>query len=251
MGYRVADAKRWPNRQIPYVFHANMLADESKEYRALIRACMDRWEEFINEGRLYVRFVERTNEQQYVEISSTGMGSTGSGEIGKPTQQDVSRFTLNTSKVNGRDDRDSIPHELGHVIGLAHEQQRSRPLFDQQGNPQDGTGDEADTDDPTKARLYYLGQEGRLDDKYKAMSKAAEKKKQLTLWNATYVTAGGYDLQSIMHYPDARNWQWNYAPYRTKAIAIAALNYPSAAQVAAGTWEPSIGDLYAIRELYP
>jgi hypothetical protein len=245
MGYRVKDEKRWPDRKIPYVFHANMMTDQNREYRELILACMARWEEYINEGRLYVRFVERTNEQKYVEIQATGDGSTGSGEIGMPVQGNISRFTLNTYKKK-RDDRNSIPHELGHVLGLAHEQQRARPTFDAASNTfTDGTGDEVETGNAAQARLYYLG-EARL-----GRTQPEDKKKMLDTWTANYVTVGAYDVQSIMHYPDAANWQWSYPPYRERATAVAALNYPSVAQVVAGTWEPSIGDLYAIRDLYP
>lgn len=247
MGYRVRDEKRWPNRQVPYEFSKAMLDDKYKDYRALLLACMARWEEYINEGRLYVRFVPRTDEQKYVEISPTSDGSTSSGEIGMPTGGNVSKFTLRTyvDKKQGRDDRNSIPHELGHVLGLVHEHQRARPTFDAVASAfTDGTGDEAATQDPAQARLYYLGNA--------LFSTAAEnKKKMFTLWSASYVTVGTYDVQSIMHYPEAQNWQWNYAPYRNVATAVAALNYPSVDQVLAGTWEPSIGDLYAVRDLYP
>lgn len=247
MGYRVRDEKRWPNRQIPYVFSKDMLDDKYKDYRELLLACMARWEEYINEGRLYVRFVPRTEEQKYVEISPTADGSTSSGEIGMPTAGNVSKFTLRTyvDKKKGRDDRNSIPHELGHVLGLVHEQQRARPTFDAGTNAfLAGTGDEAQTDNAAQARLYYLGNP-------LAVSVAENKKKMFDTWSAAYVTVGAYDVQSLMHYPEAINWQWNYAPYRNLATAVAALNYPSVDQVLAGTWEPSIGDLYAVRDLYP
>lgn len=247
MGYRVRDEKRWPNRQIPYEFSKQMMDDKYKDYRELVLACMARWEEYINEGRLYVRFVPRTNEQKYVEISPAPGGSTGSGELGMPTQGSISKFTINTyvDKKQGRDDRNSIPHELGHVLGLAHEHQRARPTFNAVTNTfTDGTGDEVAAEDPAQARLYYLGNA--------LFSTLAEnKRKMFDTWSGAYVTVGAYDVQSIMHYPEAQNWQWNYAPYRNRATAVSALNYPSVDQVVAGTWEPSIGDLYAIRDLYP
>ena len=137
-------------------------------------------------------------------------------------------------------------------MGLAHEHQRSRPNFDDKGYPLDGTADEAEVKDAALARLYYLGGEGRFDDKMKAIPRATEKKNQLAAWSNTYVAVGPYDLQSIMHYPDAPNWRWNYEPYRLDdQAAIAAMNYPSAEQVVAGRWEPSPGDIATLRDLYP
>jgi hypothetical protein len=235
MGYRVKDAKKWPNRQIPYECTAEMLKDEYKSLRKLIKACMDRWEHFINEDKLYVEFVLRTNEEKYVQISPTGDGSTSSGEIGAPADKSVSRFTIRTNSNDGFDHRSSIPHELGHILGLAHEHQRSRPLKGQKSP----SGDEVETGDPTKARLYYLGNALR------------SKEQMFADWDQRYVPVGDYDLQSIMHYPSAGGWQWNYSLYEGKRdVAIAALNYPSVEEVIAGTWAPSIGDIAAIRELY-
>jgi len=248
MGYRIKDANKWKDNQVPYVFAAEMMKDEHTQYRKLIKKCMAQWEEYINEGKVYVRFVERTNEEKYVEIFPTGDGSTSSGEIGMPNGtadndkekergKFISRFTIRVNQLGGFDHRSSIPHELGHVLGLAHEHQRSRPLK-KPGPGATTSGDEVETEDPTQARLYYLG--GMLS-----------KETMFAAWDNKYVPVGDYDLQSIMHYPAADGWQWNYPPYALdKTVAIAALNYPSAEQVIAGNWAPSIGDIYAIRELY-
>jgi hypothetical protein len=240
MGYRVKDAKKWPNRKIPYMCTDEMLKDEYKSFRKLIKACMDRWEQFINVDQVYVEFVLRTNEEKYVQISPTGDGSTTSGEIGMPTDRNYSMFRIRTNQLDGFDHRSSIPHELGHVLGLAHEHHRSRPLIEN-GKLKAESGDEELTKDPTKARLYWLGNPMR------------SKEESFADWDQKYVPVGDYDLQSIMHYPSAGGWQWNYEPYQGKkgaAVAIAALNYPSAAQVIAKTWAPSPGDIAAIRELY-
>jgi hypothetical protein len=130
------------------------------------------------------------------------------------------------------------------VLGLDHEHQRSRPYFDDKGNPIDNTGNEVKTNDPDKARLYYLG----LD--FNGKPDPALKKAQISRWNSLYIPAGPYDLQSLMHYPEAINWRWSYEPYRKLATAIAALNYPSTAQVIAGAWAPSDDDIDTLQDLY-
>ena len=246
MGYRVKDEKKWPQGKIPYLFTAEMLKDEHKRFRKLIKECMAQWEEYLNEGKFYVQFVERTNEERYVQISPTDSGSTSSGEIGVPTERNYSNFTILTKRTVDNDTqmvinpKMSIPHELGHVLGLVHEQQRSRPLIEK-GKAIAGTGDEANTEDPTKARLYYVG------------TQFMTKELMFASWDRKYVPVGDYDLDSIMHYPSAAGWAWNYAPYQGEngpAAAIAALNYPSAAQVIAKTWAPSLGDIAALQELY-
>lgn len=233
MGYRVKNEKRWQDRQIPYQFNDNV----PEQTRELIVRCMRDWEGFVNADQNHdVVFVEREAQARYVVIKRDDTGSTGN-VLGSPTADGAVTFTLNLSKKDGRDDRASIPHELGHVLGLAHEHQRSRATI-ANGKRVAGTGDEAVTKDPTRARLYYSGGLQSAEDTYAA-------------WDKQYVTFGDYDLQSIMHYPSGFGFTWNYNEYnKNKDAAVAALNYPTAQQVLDGAWRPSAGDIATVRAIY-
>lgn len=232
MGYRIQDGKRWADRKVSYQFHDSL----PQGTRELFVQCMRTWESFVNEGQQHdVRFAERVNEARYVIIRRDDTGSTGN-VLGSPTTDGPVTFFMNLTNKDGRDDRASIPHELGHLLGLAHEHQQSRATI-VNGKRQAGTGDETPTNDATRARLYYTGGLQSVEDAY-------------TAWSTAYLTVNDYDLQSIMHYPDARGWTWNYVPYRTRQTAIAALNYPTVEQVLAGNWRPSAGDIATVRNIY-
>jgi Astacin (Peptidase family M12A) len=232
MGYRIKHAKAWFGGVIPYTFQANVPEDVVQ----LIKACMNRWEQYVNEGKNYIQFIERTTEPRYLLILRDDVGSTGSGEIGRPTEREFSRFCLNLKRKGDHpEDEKSIPHELGHVLGLAHEHQRSR------------IADEADAHNPAAARLYYLGHERP----FQKLDAAQDKARMHQTWDNTYVPVGAYDLQSIMHYPDAPDWRWNYEHFQDDPDnAIPYLNYPSLEAVRAGRWEPSPGDVATLRDLY-
>ena len=95
------DVKLWTNRRIPYIFA------DGYAYRGEVLDAMKLWEDAAG-----VIFYERTDEKNYVEIiTKQGSSESAIGMIGGKQ----------IATINGEA---HTTHELGHVLGLIHEQSR-------------------------------------------------------------------------------------------------------------------------------
>lgn len=97
---------RWPNKTIPYSFHPEIAYSTKLD----ILSAIQHWE-----TKTSIRFVERTNQGDYVEFFNGEGNYSSIGRIGGKQQISISRTGGN---------RGSAIHEIGHTVGLLHEQCR-------------------------------------------------------------------------------------------------------------------------------
>lgn len=110
---------RWPNGEIPFKIDGSQWVSPS-DARAMIINSMARWQDLTR-----IDFVEVPGCSDCLQIS--GGGSKCESEIG--TEPGELRFMHLPDSQNCITSR-VVMHELGHVIGLRHEQQRSdRDLY--------------------------------------------------------------------------------------------------------------------------
>jgi hypothetical protein len=100
----------WPDGVIPFQFDANVTAAN----RTLVLAAMDEWMRRPGTDQIHVAFVQRNGDTNHVHImnhaslNNSSVGMVGGAQI--ININDWSKFT--------------IAHELGHAMGLPHEQCR-------------------------------------------------------------------------------------------------------------------------------
>ena len=99
---------RWPNAKVPYEIADTLPADN----RERVLAAMDHWMLHSN-----VTFVPRTDEKAYVRFIPSE-GTICSSAVGRTGGQQV----INLAP---RCNRGSTIHEIGHALGLWHEQSRA------------------------------------------------------------------------------------------------------------------------------
>ncbi len=99
----------WPGGVVPFDFAADVTPEHQ---RAFVDAARD-WSTFAN-----VNFVRRTVQTDYVLVQNmpSGGGFSAVGKVGGPQDFMVGPFAWN---------RGTLCHELGHVLGMVHEHQRS------------------------------------------------------------------------------------------------------------------------------
>jgi predicted Zn-dependent protease len=205
---------RWPNGVIPYYVPSTLDGNFVKD----VRNTMARWEECIRvyAGRVLVKFVEVDAN------ASSSVGATGSAAVkivDNDSRADIGYLQGRAQKAGVDIKKDvklltSLPHELGHCIGLAHEHERA--------------------DAAAEVKSYVQTKVG--GDALAANS------------NAKYVTLGtAFDQFSIMMYPTEALKILNEtdaANGRRGGCVI------SKKQIADMNWCPSQGDLEYIRLLY-
>jgi Astacin (Peptidase family M12A) len=100
---RTGSRYRWPGRTIPYEVDASLPVPER------VDGAIDHWQ--LNTP---IRFVKRTNEANYVSFEPGGGCSSEVGMQGGPQV-----ITLGAECTQG-----NVIHEIGHTVGLWHEQSR-------------------------------------------------------------------------------------------------------------------------------
>ncbi|MEJ0016996.1 MAG: M12 family metallopeptidase [Acetobacteraceae bacterium] len=239
MGLCCLKQHRWRGGVIPYTFDDGQ--DIPALFKELIVGNMKRWERLTG----CIHFVPWRNEADYVRIGTVTLNSTTAGCVGRRSVEKdyvsiggMKKFTLGGHDVTlpgyPKGIR-NIPHELGHIIGLEHEHYRRDSRLEPQALP---------PAPPRTRRSRFAVQDPALM-KVQAAWDSVDGAKFMS------VPVGMYDLQSIMHYECPEGWQWKTAQPQVATLpAFGYLNVPSAAEVAMGTWRPSICDIYTIKWLY-
>ena len=151
-----AAGQKWPEGVIPYVFDADA---SSETRRKFLEAKAD------YDAKTQIRFVPRSNQANYVNVRTADGCYSYVGTIGG--KQDLS--------IGSGCDVNAARHEMGHAVGLAHEQVRQ--------------------DRDKWVTVNAGGSQNAID------------------YGSAGVPIGPYDFQSMMHYRNYFvNGRWDYVP---------------------------------------
>ena len=159
-----SSGNRWPNAVVPYVYDSSATQNIRNQFEAARR---------IYQNETGIRLVPRTNQAQYVRVQAGGGCSSYVGQMStnfKPNGQELKL---------GRDGCGvgAALHEIGHAVGLEHEQNR------------------CDRDQHINIRFQYIDPDWHSQYRKNCSS--------------SRTAHSAYDYQSIMHYRNARqNGQW-------------------------------------------
>ena len=148
--------QKWPNGVIPYVIDRNVSQTTRDDIARVIKDY---------DAKTAVRFVPRSNQRDYVRIVDEGGCWSYIGKIGGEQKLSVGIAC----------DANAARHELGHALGLQHEQNRR--------------------DRDRWVTVNAGGSQNRID------------------YGSAGNPIGDYDFQSMMHYRNYyRNGRWDYVP---------------------------------------
>ncbi|WP_109694825.1 M12 family metallopeptidase [Chitinophaga deserti] len=191
-----ADVTLWTFRRIPYKYESNF------PYKDEVEEAMQKWSDA---GKVW--FVPHTNEYNYVFIQSSDTSNSGIG------MENIGRQIVNISHGY------KALHELGHTLGLIHEQCRD------------------DRDQFVDIEWYHIAH-GQKNINFILEPDSG---------NLTY-----YDTGSVMHYP-APATGWGGFPKGAEVWTMKSIKDPEAhlgGGAAQGWTNMSEMDEMAIRELY-
>ncbi len=281
MGYGLFKSEDlWPNGTVPYYFD---LPPESENHypKAVqvmhsIKLCMQEWMNKVNaDGNLYIRFVESNKDNPKAKcfnLRSLQAQNTAGANGYKPGPNISDSVTINLSV---EEQWQSIPHELGHVLGLGHENDRN-DFKDQHPWDANQAGlvptlcfkqTRADYDkEAKKAEKNEMGAPNWFFEARRVQKNRANYKAYSNI----------VDVSSIMHYSQVGNYAWNSGEGKDAAAAQAdaearcarlnrPLNRPLTVQVKArfdantntwvphdpnNRWSPSARDIATVRAMY-
>ena len=140
-----SDSRKWPDGIVPFTIQQGTSAAS----RRTIDSAIEDWE-----SKTPIRFVERSGQRDYIEFVSVG-GNICSSRLGRSGGRQAVNFAGSSCLV----------HEIGHAMGLSHEQNR------------------ADRDDFVIVNFANI--QGNRASQYRISSSTP---------------VGPYDLRSVMHY---------------------------------------------------
>ena len=113
-GFRQSDpSTKWPDGLIPYVIDSGL----NQDMKTLVLQAMNEWQ---TKTQSAVRFVERTNQSDYLNVAPATDGRWKTPEPGY--HKGVTTFSIgNPMPQFPGNDLTNARHELGHVLGLMHE----------------------------------------------------------------------------------------------------------------------------------
>ena len=139
--------RKWTDGIVPYTIQTG----SSNAARRDIADAIEDWE-----TKTPVRFVERSNERDYIEFEGVG-GSICSSRLGRSGGRQAVRFVAGGN---------CLIHEIGHAMGLSHEQNRNdRDQF---------------------VTIDFSNVAGNFASQYRIASSSTD--------------VGDYDFRSVMHY---------------------------------------------------
>jgi len=100
-----SDIKLWSNNIVYYTFHSNLTI----QHRNALNKAMNEWSK-----RTKIKFVQRTSQKNYVIMKYTNEGNFATVGMAGGAQT----LSLKDAEVG------TAIHELGHTLGMVHEQQR-------------------------------------------------------------------------------------------------------------------------------
>lgn len=154
----------WPDGVVPFQFDPAVTTED----RAAMLAAMDEWMQGKDANRLHLAFVPRSDQAGYIHIQNSDGNNAPVG--GRTTGGTVNIFNWNQKFI--------MAHELGHVLGLWHEQ--SRP------------------DRDTYVNVHLENVEDGKEHNFNLQAN----------WLAG-TTSTPYDFSSVMHYGGCAFSKWN------------------------------------------